>query len=101
MPDGVKNNHHLDPQRWGKESSSPNSINDKRVIISSSKSLSKPPSNSSLTGSNREKAKVWVREEAVQFLIRYQLDAPYTHPALTVLSRSTTAFQCLQSNELE
>ena len=95
-----KNNRFLgNLARWGKKSSSPNSINDKRDT-SSSTSLSKPPSNPSLTGSNREKAKVWVREEAVQFLIRYQLDAPYTHPALTVLSRLTTAIQRLQSNEL-
>ncbi|XP_003424889.1 E3 ubiquitin-protein ligase TRIP12 isoform X4 [Nasonia vitripennis] len=90
----------LNPARWGKKSSSPNSATDKRDS-SSSTGLSKPPSNPSLTGSNREKAKAWVREEAVQFLTRYQLDAPCTHPALTVLSRLTAAIQHLQSNELD
>lgn len=98
-----KNNRflgNLNPARWGRKSSSSNSANDKRDT-SSSTSLSKPPSNSSLTGGNRDKAKAWVREQAAQFLARYQDDAPCTHPAMTVLSRLTAAIQRLQSNELD
>lgn len=96
-----KNNRflgNLNPARWGKKSSSPNSASDNKRDTGSTTVLSKPPTNQSLTGSNREKAKNWVREEAMQFLIRYQLDAPCSHPALTVLSRLTTAIQRLQSN---
>lgn len=104
----------LNPARWGKKSaSSPSATSGgggggtggtgagaggEKRDSSSSTSLSKPPSNPSLTGSNREKAKGWVRDEAQQFLTRYQLDAPCTHPALTVLSRLTAAIQRLQSN---
>ncbi|XP_014232904.2 E3 ubiquitin-protein ligase TRIP12 isoform X2 [Trichogramma pretiosum] len=94
-----KNNRflgNLNPARWGKKSSSPSNSNDKRDSTSSA-SLSKPPSNPNLTGGNREKAKAWVREEAQQFLTRYQLDTPCSHPALTVLSRLTAAIQRLQS----
>ncbi|XP_053984508.1 E3 ubiquitin-protein ligase TRIP12 isoform X1 [Hylaeus volcanicus] len=99
----TKNNRflgNLNPARWGRKSSSSNSTNDKRDS-SSSTSLSKPPSNSSLTGGNRDKAKAWVREQAAQFLSRYQDNAPCTHPAMTVLSRLTAAIQRLQSNELD
>ena len=95
-----KNNRflgNLNPARWGRKSSSSSSSSDKRDT-SSSTSLSKPPSNSSLTGGNRDKAKAWVREQAAQFLARYQDDAPCTHPAMTVLSRLTAAIQRLQSN---
>ncbi|OAD60413.1 putative E3 ubiquitin-protein ligase TRIP12 [Eufriesea mexicana] len=98
-----KNNRflgNLNPARWGRKSSSSSSTSDKRDT-SSSTSLSKPPSNSSLTGGNRDKAKAWVREQAAQFLTRYQDDAPCTHPAMTVLSRLTSAIQRLQSNELD
>ncbi|XP_043509345.1 E3 ubiquitin-protein ligase TRIP12 isoform X3 [Frieseomelitta varia] len=98
-----KNNRflgNLNPARWGRKSSSSSSTSDKRDT-SSSTSLSKPPSNSSLTGGNRDKAKAWVREQAAQFLARYQDDAPCTHPAMTVLSRLTAAIQRLQSNELD
>ncbi|KAK9309424.1 hypothetical protein QLX08_000908 [Tetragonisca angustula] len=98
-----KNNRflgNLNPARWGRKSSSSSSASDKRDT-SSSTSLSKPPSNSSLTGGNRDKAKAWVREQAAQFLARYQDDAPCTHPAMTVLSRLTAAIQRLQSNELD
>ncbi|CAK9822921.1 E3 ubiquitin-protein ligase TRIP12 [Anthophora retusa] len=90
----------LNPARWGRKSSSSSSTSDKRDT-SSSTSLSKPPSNSSLTGGNRDKAKAWVRDQAAQFLTRYQDDAPSTHPAMTVLSRLTAAIQRLQSNELD
>ncbi|XP_068981584.1 E3 ubiquitin-protein ligase TRIP12 [Bombus flavifrons] len=98
-----KNNRflgNLNPARWGRKSSSSSSASDKRDT-SSSTSLSKPPSNSSLTGGNRDKAKAWVRDQAAQFLARYQDDAPCTHPAMTVLSRLTAAIQRLQSNELD
>ncbi|XP_012145194.2 E3 ubiquitin-protein ligase ctrip isoform X3 [Megachile rotundata] len=98
-----KNNRflgNLNPARWGRKSSSSSSTSDKRDS-SSSTNLSKPPSNSSLTGGNRDKAKAWVREQAAQFLSRYQDDAPCTHPAMTVLSRLTAAIQRLQSNELD
>lgn len=98
-----KNNRflgNLNPARWGRKSSSSSSTSDKRDS-SSSTSLSKPPSNSSLTGGNRDKAKTWVREQAAQFLARYQDNAPCTHPAMTVLSRLTAAIQRLQSNELD
>ncbi|XP_017891758.1 E3 ubiquitin-protein ligase TRIP12 isoform X1 [Ceratina calcarata] len=98
-----KNNRflgNLNPARWGRKSSSSGSTSDKRDT-SSSTNLSKPPSNSSLTGGNRDKAKAWVREQAAQFLARYQDDAPCTHPAMTVLSRLTAAIQRLQSNELD
>ena len=87
----------LNPARWGKKSSSASSSSEKRDS-SSSTSLAKPPSNPSLTGGNRDKAKAWVREQASQFLSRYQDDAPCTHPALTVLARLTSAIQRLQSN---
>lgn len=87
----------LNPARWGRKSSSSSSTSDKRDS-SSSTSLSKPPSNPSLTGGNRDKAKAWVREQAAQFLARYQDDAPCSHPALTVLARLTAAIQRLQSN---
>ncbi|KZC11246.1 putative E3 ubiquitin-protein ligase TRIP12 [Dufourea novaeangliae] len=98
-----KNNRflaNLNPARWSRKSSSSSSTSDKRDS-SSSTSLSKPPSNSSLTGGNRDKAKTWVREQAAQFLTRYQDNAPCTHPAMTVLSRLTAAIQRLQSNELD
>ncbi|XP_033337253.2 E3 ubiquitin-protein ligase ctrip isoform X1 [Megalopta genalis] len=98
-----KNNRflgNLNPARWGRKSSSSSSTSDKRDS-SSSTSLSKPPSNSSLTAGNRDKAKTWVREQAAQFLTRYQDNAPCTHPAMTVLSRLTAAIQRLQSNELD
>ena len=39
-----------------------------------------------------------MREQAAQFLARYQDDAPCSHPALTVLARLTAAIQRLQSN---
>lgn len=87
----------LNPARWGRKSSSSSSTSDKRDS-SSSTNLSKPPSNPSLTGGNRDKAKAWVREQAAQFLARYQDDAPCSHPALTVLARLTAAIQRLQSN---
>ncbi|XP_015524693.1 E3 ubiquitin-protein ligase TRIP12 isoform X1 [Neodiprion lecontei] len=90
----------LNPARWGRKSSSSSATSDKRDS-SSSTSLAKPPSNPSLTGGNRDKAKAWVREQAAQFLARYQDDAPCTHPALTVLSRLTAAIQRLQSNEMD
>ncbi|XP_033227038.1 E3 ubiquitin-protein ligase TRIP12 isoform X2 [Belonocnema kinseyi] len=90
----------LNPARWGKKSASSSSSSDKRDS-SSSTSLAKPPSNPSLTGGNRDKAKAWVREQASQFLARYQDDAPCTHPALTVLARLTSAIQRLQSNDLD
>ncbi|KAK0097330.1 hypothetical protein PV326_002415 [Microctonus aethiopoides] len=98
-----KNNRflgNLNPARWGRKSSASSASSDKRDS-SSSTSLTKPPSNPSLTGGNRDKAKAWVREQAAQFLARYQDDAPCTHPALTVLSRLTAAIQRLQSNELD
>lgn len=94
-----KNNRflgNLNPARWGRKSSSSSASSDKRDS-SSSAGLSKPPSNPSLTGGNRDKAKAWVREQAAQFLARYQDDGPCTHPALTVLSRLTAAIQRLQS----
>ncbi|XP_012262232.2 E3 ubiquitin-protein ligase TRIP12 isoform X2 [Athalia rosae] len=90
----------LNPARWGRKSSSSSTASDKRDS-SSSTSLAKPPSNPSLTGGNRDKAKAWVREQASQFLARYQDDAPCTHPALTVLARLTAAIQRLQSNEMD
>lgn len=95
-----KNNRflgNLNPAKWGRKSSSSNTNSDKRDS-SSSTNLSKPPSNPSLTGGNRDKAKAWVREQAAQFLARYQDDAPCSHPALTVLARLTAAIQRLQSN---
>lgn len=95
-----KNNRflgNLNPAKWGRKSSSSSTSGDKRDS-SSSTNLSKPPSNPSLTGGNRDKAKTWVREQAAQFLARYQDDAPCTHPALTVLARLTAAIQRLQSN---
>lgn len=95
-----KNNRflgNLNPARWGRKSSSSSTVSDKRDT-SSSTSLSKPPSNPNLSGGNRDKAKAWVREQAAQFLARYQDDAPCTHPALTVLARLTAAIQRLQSN---
>ncbi|KAG5322801.1 TRIPC ligase, partial [Pseudoatta argentina] len=98
-----KNNRflgNLNPAKWGRKSSSSSTSNDKRDS-SSSTNLSKPPSNPSLTGGNRDKAKAWVREQAAQFLARYQDDAPCSHPALTVLARLTAAIQRLQSNELD
>ncbi|XP_066594446.1 E3 ubiquitin-protein ligase TRIP12 isoform X2 [Prorops nasuta] len=97
-----KNNRflgNLNPARWGKKSSSSTS-NDKRDS-SSSTNLSKPPSNPNLTGGNRDKAKAWVRDQAAQFLARYQDDAPCTHPAMTVLARLTAAIQRLQSNDID
>ncbi|XP_012536353.1 E3 ubiquitin-protein ligase TRIP12 isoform X3 [Monomorium pharaonis] len=98
-----KNNRflgNLNPAKWGRKSSSSSTSSDKRDS-SSSTNLSKPPSNPSLTGGNRDKAKAWVREQAAQFLTRYQDDAPCSHPALTVLARLTAAIQRLQSNELD
>ncbi|XP_047369481.1 E3 ubiquitin-protein ligase TRIP12 isoform X3 [Vespa velutina] len=98
-----KNNRflgNLNPARWGRKSSSSSTVSDKRDT-SSSTSLSKPPSNPNLSGGNRDKAKAWVREQAAQFLARYQDDAPCTHPALTVLARLTAAIQRLQSNQLD
>ncbi|XP_020285612.1 E3 ubiquitin-protein ligase TRIP12 isoform X2 [Pseudomyrmex gracilis] len=98
-----KNNRflgNLNPAKWGRKSSSSSTSSDKRDS-SSSTNLSKPPSNPSLTGGNRDKAKAWVREQAAQFLARYQDDAPCSHPALTVLARLTAAIQRLQSNELD
>ncbi|XP_018399273.1 PREDICTED: E3 ubiquitin-protein ligase TRIP12 isoform X3 [Cyphomyrmex costatus] len=98
-----KNNRflgNLNPAKWGRKSSSSSTSNDKRDS-SSSTNLSKPPSNPSLTGGNRDKAKAWVREQAAQFLARYQDDAPCSHPALTVLGRLTAAIHRLQSNELD
>ncbi|KMR01401.1 putative e3 ubiquitin-protein ligase trip12-like protein [Lasius niger] len=98
-----KNNRflgNLNPAKWGRKSSSSSTSGDKRDS-SSSTNLSKPPSNPSLTGGNRDKAKTWVREQAAQFLARYQDDAPCSHPALTVLARLTAAIQRLQSNELD
>ncbi|XP_029661047.1 E3 ubiquitin-protein ligase TRIP12 isoform X3 [Formica exsecta] len=98
-----KNNRflgNLNPAKWGRKSSSSSTSGDKRDS-SSSTNLSKPPSNPSLTGGNRDKAKTWVREQAAQFLARYQDDAPCSHPALTVLARLTGAIQRLQSNELD
>lgn len=95
-----KNNRflgNLNPAKWGRKSSSSSTSGDKRDS-SSSTNLSKPPSNPSLTGGNRDKAKTWVREQAAQFLARYQDDAPCSHPALTVLARLTAAIQRLQSN---
>ncbi|XP_044596303.1 E3 ubiquitin-protein ligase TRIP12 isoform X1 [Cotesia glomerata] len=98
-----KNNRflgNLNPARWGRKSSGSSGSGEKRDSTSSA-SLTKPPSNPNLTGGNRDKAKAWVREQASNFLARYQDDAPCTHPALTVLSRLTAAIQRLQSNELD
>uniref|UniRef100_A0A1B0DRJ3 E3 ubiquitin-protein ligase n=1 Tax=Phlebotomus papatasi TaxID=29031 RepID=A0A1B0DRJ3_PHLPP len=58
----------LNPARWGRQTSHGSFTKD----TSSSSTLSKSPSNSNLIAAgNREKARQWIREQAISFVQRY------------------------------
>lgn len=61
--------------------------------------LNKSCSVSGIAAGNKEKARVWVREQAQKFVALYfdKDESSGTHPALNVLSRLTQAIERLQS----
>lgn len=76
----------LNPARWGRQTSHGSFTKD----TSSSSTLSKSPSNSNLIAAgNREKARQWIREQAISFVQRYaeQEASGSIHSASMVLAR--------------
>jgi hypothetical protein len=65
--------------------------------------LNKSCSVSGIAAGNKEKARVWVREQAQKFVALYfdKDESSGAHPALNVLSRLTQAIERLQSQVLK
>jgi E3 ubiquitin-protein ligase TRIP12 len=89
----------LNPVRWGRTSSShasfgTTSTNNKDVTNNLSKSVS---SSNLIAAGNREKARQWIRDQAITFVGRYQVTSG-VHPAMTILSRLTAAIQKLDGS---
>lgn len=87
----------LNPVRWGRTSSSHSTFSGSSSGASKdgSNNLSKSTSNSNLIAAgNREKARQWIRDQAILFVKRYH-ESSGAHPALTILARLTAAIQKL------
>uniref|UniRef100_A0A182UFT1 E3 ubiquitin-protein ligase n=1 Tax=Anopheles melas TaxID=34690 RepID=A0A182UFT1_9DIPT len=112
----------LNPARWGRQSSSSSTASTSHNAASSGSgygkdgsggsSLNKSHSNSNLIAAgNREKARQWIRDQAIQFVSRYSADTAsgsadgatgglgggvlQQHPACTILIRLTEAIRKL------
>ncbi|EJY57371.1 AAEL017357-PA, partial [Aedes aegypti] len=86
----------LNPARWGRQSSSSSSHHSSTSFAKDgSNALAKSQSNSNLIAAgNREKARQWIREQAITFVNRYSTDnagatSGSLHPACSILSRLT------------
>ena len=52
-----------------------------------------------IAAGNREKARQWIRDQSISFVKRYvDHETASTHPALSILSRLTTAIQKLDGS---
>ncbi|XP_053681255.1 E3 ubiquitin-protein ligase TRIP12 [Anopheles nili] len=117
----------LNPARWGRQSSSSSAASTSHHASSSgsgyskdgsgSSSLNKSHSNSNLIAAgNREKARQWIRDQAVVFVNRYSADTANVtiggaggasggvlqqHPACTILIRLTEAIRKLDGHKDE
>uniref|UniRef100_A0A182VVU2 E3 ubiquitin-protein ligase n=1 Tax=Anopheles minimus TaxID=112268 RepID=A0A182VVU2_9DIPT len=116
----------LNPARWGRQSSSSSAASTSHNASSSGSgygkdgssgsSLNKSHSNSNLIAAgNREKARQWIRDQAVLFVNRYSADttsgttdgtggtggALEQHPACTILIRLTEAIRKLDGRREE
>lgn len=97
----------LNPARWGR-SVNPGSggLSDRpyhKRVCQQESSMSKSASNPNLTAGNKEKARTWVREQALLFVEAYsgsESNGP-PHPAMNVLSRLTQAIQHMQNQPEE
>jgi E3 ubiquitin-protein ligase TRIP12 len=102
----------LNPARWGRTSgSSHNSSANSGAFTKdgTANSLCKSTSNSNLIAAgNREKARQWIRDQAISFIQRYieeESAGQQPHPAISILARLTgatqkmdgTANECLQA----
>ncbi|XP_055698970.1 E3 ubiquitin-protein ligase TRIP12 isoform X2 [Phlebotomus papatasi] len=90
----------LNPARWGRQTSHGSFTKD----TSSSSTLSKSPSNSNLIAAgNREKARQWIREQAISFVQRYaeQEASGSIHSASMVLARLQDVIVKLNGNSAE
>lgn len=89
----------LNPVRWGRTSSSHSTFSgSSNASKDGSNNLSKSASNSNLIAAgNREKARQWIRDQAIMFVKRYH-ETSGAHPALTILARLTAAIQKLDGN---
>lgn len=62
----------LNPARWGRTGSHSFSSKDSQAAANAANSLAKSPSSSNLIAAgNREKARQWIRDSAIQFVIKY------------------------------
>lgn len=98
----------LNPARWGRQSSSSSSHHSSTSFAKDgSNALAKSQSNSNLIAAgNREKARQWIREQAITFVNRYSTDnagatSGSLHPACSILSRLTAAIQKLDGNQVD
>ncbi|KAK7869881.1 hypothetical protein R5R35_006684 [Gryllus longicercus] len=92
----------LNPARWGR-SVNPGSGGLSDRPFHKESSMSKSASNPNLTAGNKEKARTWVREQALLFVEAYsgsETNGP-PHPAMNVLSRLTQAIHRLQNQPEE
>lgn len=84
----------LNPARWGRQGS--HSFT--KDSSATANSLSKSPSNSNLIAAgNREKARQWIRDQAILFITKYsetELVGNGRHTSSTVLSRLSSKFDC-------
>jgi E3 ubiquitin-protein ligase TRIP12 len=89
----------LNPVRWGRTSSSHSTFSgSSQASKDGSGNLSKSVSNSNLIAAgNREKARQWIRDQAIMFVKRYH-ESSGAHPALTILARLTAAIQKLEGS---
>jgi E3 ubiquitin-protein ligase TRIP12 len=89
----------LNPVRWGRTSSSHSTFSgSSSASKDGSNNLSKSASNSNLIAAgNREKARQWIRDQAIMFVKRYH-ESSGAHPALTILARLTAAIQKLDGS---
>lgn len=82
----------LNPARWGRQGS--HSFT--KDSSSTANALSKSPSNSNLIAAgNREKARQWIRDQAILFITKYsetELIGNGRHTSSTVLSRLSSKF---------
>ncbi|XP_062699654.1 E3 ubiquitin-protein ligase TRIP12 [Aedes albopictus] len=100
----------LNPARWGRQSSSSSSHHSSASFAKdgTNAALAKSQSNSNLIAAgNREKARQWIREQAITFVNRYSTDGTggvtsgAQHPACSILSRLTAAIQKLEGNQID
>lgn len=88
----------LNPVRWGRTSSHASFGTSNAASKDGTNNLSKSVSSSNLIAAgNREKARHWIRDQAITFVSRYQVTSG-VHPAMTILSRLTAAIQKLDGS---